>query len=101
MPFLKKLHEQYKGSNLAFVSISLDGEQQYAKWKSFIAKEAPAGVQLMAEKGFRSKFIEAYGINSIPRFIIIDPNGNVVDADAKRPDDPKLAEQLDALLSTK
>jgi hypothetical protein len=40
----------------------------------------------------------AYGINSIPRFILIAPDGTVVDADAKRPSDPALTAQLDELL---
>jgi hypothetical protein len=45
-----------------------------------------------------SDFIKAFGINSIPRFILIDPTGKVVNADADRPSNPKLQEQLDALL---
>jgi hypothetical protein len=45
-----------------------------------------------------SDFIKAFNINSIPRFILIDPSGNVVDADAARPSDPKLEQQLSSLL---
>jgi hypothetical protein len=37
-------------------------------------------------------------INGIPRFILIDPAGNVVQANAPRPSDPKLVVLLDGLL---
>lgn len=43
-------------------------------------------------------FIKAFNVNTIPRFILIDPTGTVVDADAARPSDPKLKEQLAGLL---
>jgi len=48
------------------------------------------GVQLLADNGFRSAFIQDYKINAIPRFLIIDPEGNIVSADAPRPSNPKL-----------
>jgi hypothetical protein len=42
--------------------------------------------------------MKSFSINSIPRFILIDPSGKVVSADAARPSSPKLQEQLDGLL---
>ncbi len=48
------------------------------------------GIQLFADKSWKSKFVQGYGINSIPRFILIDPKRNIIDANAPRPSDPKL-----------
>ena len=48
------------------------------------------GVQLFADNNFQSKFAVDYGVNSIPRFILLDPNGNIVSADAPRPSSPEL-----------
>ena len=63
-------------------------------------KEKELGrAQLFADKNWMSDFIKAFNINSIPRFILIDPKGVVVDADAKRPSDPRLQEQLNKLLN--
>jgi hypothetical protein len=56
--------------------------------------------QLFADKNWNSSFITAFGIMSIPRFILIDPKGNVIDADAARPSNPKLEEQLNNLLKS-
>jgi len=98
IPFLKQAEEKYHGKNIEFVSISVDVDKDHEKWKTFVTDKALGGTQLYADKNWNSDFIKAFGINSIPRFILIDPNGVVVDADAKRPSNPKLAEQLDALL---
>ncbi|MFZ4670943.1 MAG: hypothetical protein ACOYLT_02905 [Flavobacterium sp.] len=56
------------------------------------------GDQLFADKNWMSDFIKAFNINSILRFILIDPSGNVVDADAARPSDLKLEQQLSSLV---
>ena len=98
IPFLKKTEEKYEGKNIAFVSISVDVQKDFEKWKKFVAEKQLGGVQLFADKDWNSDFMKSYSINSIPRFILIDPTGKVVSADASRPSNPKLAEQLDALL---
>ncbi|MEM0542523.1 TlpA disulfide reductase family protein [Flavobacterium sp. j3] len=98
IPFLKAAEEKYHGKNIEFVSISVDVQKDYEKWRTFVTEKGLGGIQLFADKNWQSDFITAFGINSIPRFILIDPNGIVVDADAKRPSNPKLSEQLDSLL---
>ena len=98
IPHLKKVEEKYHGKNIAFVSISVDVQKDFEKWKTFVKDKELGGIQLFADKDWNSDFTKAFGINSIPRFILIDPTGKVVDADAARPSDPKLVEKLDELL---
>lgn len=100
IPHLKKLEEKYHGKNIEFVSISVDAEKDHEKWKQFVNEKELAGTQLFADKSFGSDFVKAYGINSIPRFILIDPNGKIISADADRPSNPKLQTQLDGLLKS-
>jgi hypothetical protein len=57
------------------------------------------GVQLFADKNWYSDFMTSYGVTSIPRFILIDPNGKVVKGNASRPSSPELKEELDKLLN--
>ncbi len=92
IPFLKSLEKEYEGKNITFVSISVDKPDEYKTWKKMIAEEQLGGVQLYADNNFESQFILEYGINAIPRFILIDAEGNIVDADVLRPSDPKLKE---------
>ena len=72
--------------------------EDFEKWKTFVKEKSLGGIQLFADKDWGSDFIKSFGINAIPRFILIDPTGKVVDADAARPSESKLAEKLDSLL---
>jgi thiol-disulfide isomerase/thioredoxin len=99
IPYLKEVEGKYHGKNIAFISISIDEHKDYNKWKNMVVSQQLGGTQLFAENAWQSGFTQAYGINSIPRFLLIDPQGNVVESNAKRPSDPKLQEQLDKLLN--
>ena len=98
IPSLKNMETTFHGKNIAFVSVSVDAEKDHDKWKTFVTEKELSGIQLYAGKTVLSEFIKTFEVNSIPRFILIDPTGNVVDADAARPSNPKLKEQLDSLL---
>lgn len=98
IPHLQKVEEAFHGKNIEFISISVDKAKDHEKWQKMVADKSLGGVQLFADKDWSSDFIQAYGINSIPRFILIGPDGKVVDADAKRPSDPGLKTQLDTLV---
>ncbi|MGV1011042.1 MAG: TlpA family protein disulfide reductase [Flavobacterium sp.] len=98
IPSLARIEEKYKGKNIAFVSISVDEDKDHDKWKKFVSDKKLGGIQLFADKNWNSEFITAFGINSIPRFILIDPKGIVLNADAPRPSEPILQEKLDSLL---
>ncbi|AWI24834.1 TlpA family protein disulfide reductase [Flavobacterium pallidum] len=98
IPHLQKVEEKYHGKNIAFVSLSVDEKKDYEKWKKMITDKTLGGIQLIADNNWNSDFVRAYNINSIPRFILLDPQGKVIDADAARPSDPALQAQLDGLL---
>ncbi|WP_396170626.1 TlpA family protein disulfide reductase [Flavobacterium sp.] len=99
IPSLKKVEEKYHGKNIEFVSISIDTAKDHEKWKGFVTEKQLGGVQLFADKDWSSDFIKAYGVTGIPRFILIDPSGKIVKADAARPSSPDLQKQLDSLLN--
>jgi thiol-disulfide isomerase/thioredoxin len=98
IPFLKKVEEKYHDKNIAFVSISIDKLKDQEKWKTMIKEKELGGVQLFADNDWNSKFVQDYKITGIPRFILIDPNGIIVKANAARPSSDDLARELDVLL---
>ena len=99
IPFLKKTEEKYHGKNIEFVSISIDKANDNEKWKKFVTDKNLGGIQLFADKDWGSDFVTSYGVTGIPRFILIDPKGNIVSPDAERPSSPELQKQLDLLLN--
>lgn len=96
IPYLKKIEEEYHNKNIAFVSISTDESRRNGgsweaaekKWRNFVKNRNLSGIQLWSGQDF--SFQIAYQANSIPRFILIDPEGKIVDANAPRPSDPAL-----------
>lgn len=92
IPYLKEVEQKYHGKNIEFVSISVDKKRDYEKWKNYVTNEGLVGTQLVADDAFNSAFISAYEINAIPRFILIDTEGNIISADAPRPSNNKLIE---------
>ena len=104
IPHLKTLEKQYHGKNIQFVSISVDdanrsGSFEKAKlaWKQMIADKNMGGIQLFSDSSWYSDFIQAYQIKGIPRFILLDPDGNIVSPDAPRPSDPSLITLFNSL----
>lgn len=94
IPSLKKLEKRFEGKKIKFVSISVDVSAHKQKWADFVKNNNLGGVQLLADKDFNSQFIKTFGITTIPRFILIDPEGKIIDNNAKRPSDEKLSTQL-------
>ncbi len=90
IPHLKALEKDFHGKNIEFVSISVDKPEAHEAWSQMVKNEGLSGIQLFADNNFESAFIAEYEINSIPRFILLDPEGNIVDADANRPSNPNL-----------
>lgn len=98
IPFLEKIEKEYHGKNIAFVSMSVDNVSAKDAWKKMIKKDNMGGVQLFADHAFKSKFIQDYKISSIPRFILVDPDGNIVSINAPRPSDKELRSLLNSLI---
>jgi len=92
IPFLKELNKEYQGKNIAIVSLSIDKAEHKEKWLKMVEDEGLKGIQIMADKDWSSDFVTSYNITGIPRFILIDDEGNILDANAPRPSDPRLKE---------
>jgi len=92
IPFLKEVEEKYHGKNIEFVSISVDKNKD--AWTKMVAEKELGGIQL--HYGDDKEFSDAYAVTGIPRFILLDPKGNIVDADAPRPSSEKLIELFTA-----
>lgn len=97
-PLLKRLELQYHDENIEFVSISVDNINAKSKWKETIEQKEMGGVQLFADKSFGSDFIKKFAIKGLPRFILVDPEGNIISPNAPRPSDgPKLTKMFEEI----
>ena len=100
LPFFKQLEEEYRNDpNVVFLSVSVDSQRDYEKWKTFIAEENMQGVQLFAGDKARDELMTPYRISGIPRFMLVGKDGNLVAIDAPRPSSPEIRTVLRALLT--
>ena len=83
LPHLKELEKKMHGKKIVFVSISCDKEQGLG------------GVQL--HNGGDREFMTAFGIRGIPRFILLDKKGKIVNPNMTRPSNPETEKTLKAL----
>ncbi|MDN3641278.1 TlpA disulfide reductase family protein [Lutimonas halocynthiae] len=103
IPSLKKVEKDYHGKNIAFVSMSIDDDRSHGgswekaneDWKKMVSEKELGGIQIFAPEGWQSEFVKNYKINGIPRFILVDPEGNIVSASAPRPSSDELIKLFD------
>lgn len=94
IPHLKELEKEFHNTNIEFVSISIDQPEDKEKWKNFVKKESLKGIQLIVDNGRDTKFLDEYLVTGIPRFILIDGEGKIIDINAPRPSEPQTREIL-------
>ena len=93
IPHLLELEKEYHGKNIIFLSVSVDEEKDYDTWKNMLVEKEMGGVQLFAS-GW-SKIAKDYKINGIPRFMLFDSNGNIINVRAPRPSNDGIRPLID------
>jgi thiol-disulfide isomerase/thioredoxin len=91
-PFFERYAEMYAGDKVAFVSLSVDEGNNVYAWQYEAAAKSKRVVQLRAEAPF--EFMSKYAIESIPRFMLIDPEGKLTMINMPRPSDPVFEDYL-------
>lgn len=81
LPHLRALEKKFEGRNIVFVGLSVDKDK--AAWEKMARSGELTGVQLLLGRG--SQFQQDYRVEGIPRFILLDPEGKIVNPDMLRP----------------
>jgi len=86
-----KLLEKEFNEKINFVSIAWNDDKQ--RWKQTVLDKELTGFQLFSENK-EHPFFKFYGVKSIPRFILLDKEGKIIESNARQPTDKNLREQL-------
>ncbi len=92
--FEKHAIEYNKRGDVVFISLSID--QKETAWRKKVKLNDKNVVQLFAKN--QKALTDFYRLNSIPRFILIDPEGKIVNNTFPFPDDSNFKVMLDQLL---
>jgi len=93
----EKLEKEFEDENIVFVAVSCDNDR--AVWEKRVRENPKGEVQLYM--GSDRSFMDFYMIRGIPRFILIAPDGRIINSDMSRPSDPETAKTLRAYLKEK
>jgi hypothetical protein len=88
-----ELEKKFADAQIVFLGLSTDGDK--AAWEKVVRAGGMCGTQLYI--GARSSFQTAYNIKGIPRFILLDKDGIIINNDMSRPSSPDTEKVLSAL----
>ena len=91
LPYTHKIQEYFKSNKLVQVLyISIDSQEE--RWKSYLKKNKHLdGLHINIDD---SDFSSSYKITGIPRYILIDRNGLIIDAFCDKPSNGKVEDKI-------
>ncbi|QIH35919.1 TlpA disulfide reductase family protein [Sphingobacterium sp. DR205] len=95
-PALDSLRDHYKDDNLIVLGVSIDN--QWYRWVGAVNNFKLPEPQF--QKGTNNQFEKEFGISLIPRMILLDPQGKVVDENMPKASDKKIYTIIDKALKT-
>lgn len=96
IPAWNKLVDNFKDS-IQFISVSLD--KSIVSWKNAIIKHKFKGLQVRDLQGFNGVAAIYCKVLWIPKYIIADKNGKIINYEPPHPNEPELKRLLNDLLN--
>ncbi|GGG96617.1 hypothetical protein GCM10011416_13070 [Polaribacter pacificus] len=99
MPFLKELKKEFDDSKLTVIEISTDKDILAWKRASKMEKIDQYKHSYRISNWEKSSLYQQYKIKTIPRYLLFDKNGVIIDDNAPRPSDPGLKKLIASYIS--
>jgi thiol-disulfide isomerase/thioredoxin len=80
--FWNQLAEEYNDRNMQFVTISFDRNKE--EWLNYLTEKALSGIHLHQQDHFISSFANHFMIKGVPKFLVLDAEGKIFNAEAPR-----------------
>lgn len=98
IPHMEKLYEHYRNNpRIELISISIDDDLN--SWQNKLKADKPQWPQFILSDEESKKFRKSLDITSIPRFLVIAPDGTFADTFAPRPSDSHTVNLLDSIIA--
>lgn len=94
IPYLEEIQEKLKKKNIAFIGIATDWDKN--EWIQFIEEKGLKGIQLIMDRKWIS-FMHSYDVATIPRYILLDKEGKIINLNMPRPSNPECLKILKSL----
>ena len=95
MPHSKELQERLKGEDVIFVFLASNCTEK--SWKATISQKQLSGEHFLLKDTEYAMLVDKFNIAGIPRYMVIDRKGMVVNDDAPRPSAENIVGILESL----
>jgi thiol-disulfide isomerase/thioredoxin len=89
-PNFEKLAEQFTSPSVAFVALSIDDSKW--SWRNEATQKSSRVLQLIAND--KNVLGKSYGIETIPRFMLLGPDGKIINVQMPYPSEPEFEDIL-------
>jgi thiol-disulfide isomerase/thioredoxin len=86
----EKIAEEYTSPSVAFVALSIDDSKW--EWQNEASQRSLRVLHLRSSN--KDLFSRSYGVDYMPRYILLDPDGKILHAQLPEPSNPAFAEIL-------
>lgn len=73
---MQQIEKEYSSYGLKIFNVAID--RDYNEWVNAMRREPVGGVNVSSLKLWNCPIATAYGVNSVPMMLLIDPKGNIV-----------------------
>ena len=92
IPYAKELKNQFKDSSFVFLSLSLD--ENFTYWLNTLRKDGIEEKSYIIENRYVSQFLKDINLTGIPRYLLYDRKGKLVEKNAPGPKGPEIRKLL-------
>jgi len=96
MPYSSILQSDYDDKNVSFIYLCTGSSPE--KWESVIAEKSICGHHYYLDENQYSILKEKFQIQGIPRYMVIDKQGDIINDNAPRPSSEEIRDLLNNLL---
>ncbi len=96
MPHSLRMQEYFKDKDVVFLYLSSDRDPN--AWKKGVAQLQLTGENYLVNGKVWNEYNNLFDVKYIPRYVLIDKKGNVVNDQAKRPSSPESITDIENLL---
>lgn len=95
--YMEKLQQRWKGENIIFLYLSMDKELNRWRQRNIDFGLDP-NLSFVFENFEKQSFLKKYNIDSFPRYLLIDENGNMINDNIPMPNSGELEKLIKAYL---
>lgn len=98
IPYLKQLEAKYSRDKIAFIGISMDKQtENWHRGMRMAGLETSKNYFLL--NATQTSFYKKYDVNEIPRYMLVGPDGKVINDNTPLPSSPELAALIESYIS--